>query len=124
MPTLNLGKNITWLTFTDLDSNGATDLFIVALEDNAYKPYVIFNPNIPADICASSTNFPYAVSSLQPITLPAGYSLTANSNLKFVDINFDGKPDLLGLFSVGKFKRATALYNGGLTYSTFEGVNI
>lgn len=30
LPSITLPKNVVWLTFTDLDSNGAVDLFLVA----------------------------------------------------------------------------------------------
>lgn len=123
---LSFGKNITWLTFADLDSNGAVDIFLVALEgNNTYNSYAILNPNVPPDICAASNNFPFLATSLQLISLPAAYSLPSNSNIKFADINFDGLPDMLGLFSVGKFKRASVLMNnGGLSFGVVGGLNI
>jgi hypothetical protein len=47
------------------------------------------------------------------VKLPAGYAVASNSNIKFADVNLDGLPDMLGLFTIGKFKRATILLNGG-----------
>lgn len=59
------------------------------------------------------------------MSLPKGYAITSNSNIKFADINLDGLPDMLGLFTVGKFKRATVLFNeGGRSFSEVTGLNI
>jgi hypothetical protein len=51
LPSLLLPKNVSWLTFADLDSNGAVDLFLVAAEGSSFLPYAILNPFVPADIC-------------------------------------------------------------------------
>jgi hypothetical protein len=51
MPLITLPKNVAWLTFADLDSNGAVDLFLVAAEGSSFLPYVILNPYVPTEIC-------------------------------------------------------------------------
>jgi hypothetical protein len=125
LSTQTYGKNISWLTFADLDSNGAPDLFIVAQEGTVLTAFAVLNPNVPSDICSPSSQFAFAGKVLQTVTLPSGYALSGNSNIKFADVNFDGLPDMLGLFTVGKFRRATALVNNGyLSFEELGGLNI
>lgn len=125
LPLMSVNKNITWLTFADVDANGAIDIFLIALENAVYSPYIILNSNAPSDICAASSNFPFATSNLRTLALPVGYSLPADSNPKFADFNFDGLPDLLGLFSVKNFKKASVLVNnGGASFGLFNVPNI
>ena len=89
----------------------------MAQNASAFTPYVMLNPITPHDICATSSKFAFN-NILQQVILPPGYALTNNSNIKFADINLDGLPDMVGLFAIGKFKRATILVNsGGLTFS-------
>ena len=125
LPSLSVSKNITWLTFADVDANGAIDILLIALENAVYSPYLILNSNAPSDICAPSSNFPFSASNLRALALPAGYSLPADSNPKFADFNFDGFPDLLGLFSIKNFKKASILINhGDATFGLFDVPNI
>jgi hypothetical protein len=89
----------------------------VAQNASTFTPFAMLNPNTPYDICATNSKFPFN-NILQQVILPPGYSLSNNSNIKFADINLDGLPDMVGLFAIGKFKRATILVNsGGLTFS-------
>ena len=98
---------------------------MVTLENGIYVPYVILNRNSLGDICSRSGNFPFKVDDLQVFTLPSGYALVADSNVKFADFNFDGLPDILAIFSVKKFKKTSILINyGSLSFDIFNAINI
>ena len=45
--SVDLGKNVSWLNFADLNSDGATDLFFVSYETAQFVPYIIKSSNIP-----------------------------------------------------------------------------
>ena len=45
------------------------------------------------------------------MTLPNKYNLVADSNIKLGDFNFDGYPDLLGIYSVDGYRKVSILSN-------------
>ena len=45
--------------------------------------------------------------------LPSGYAMVQDSNVKIGDFNFDGFPDLLGIYSVDGFRKVSILKNKG-----------
>lgn len=49
--SLNIYKNITWMTFSDIDSNGGVDMLFVAYQNGVYNPFILYNQNTPSDIC-------------------------------------------------------------------------
>lgn len=117
---LNIGKNIVWLNFADFDGNGAADIFIVAHESGNYTAYVLPNLNSPSDICVPYTAPSYDFKNLVPLNLPSTHKLLKDSNIKIGDFNFDGFPDLLGIFSIETFRSVSILANkGGLKFAPF-----
>ena len=55
----------------------------------------------------------YNMSNLQGINLPSKYKLVGDSNVKMGDFNFDGYPDMLGIYSVDGFRKVSILSNEG-----------
>jgi len=108
---ISLNLNVSWLTFADLDANGAIDIFIIAYEQHNYNPYVLTNAYHPEDLCQLYEHSSYPLSNLAPITLPNNYKLLADSNIQIADFNLDGLPDLLGIFSVSSYRSVTILAN-------------
>ena len=52
--------------------------------------------------------------------IPTEYKFVSDTNPKFADFNFDGLPDILGIFAVDEFKKASILLNkGNLKFSPF-----
>lgn len=105
----NIYKNISWLTFADVDANGAVDLFLVSFEDNSSIPYIAYNVNTPHDICQTFSFSSFDFSNLKMVNLADGYNLTTNSKPIFGDFNFDGYPDLLAIFSLNQFRVVSIL---------------
>lgn len=117
---ISLGKNVVWFNFADFDNNGAADIFFVAFESSNYIPYVLPNLNIPSDICAPYTAPVYDIKNLIALELPSTHKLMKDSNIKIGDFNFDGLPDLLGIFSIGSFRSVSILANiRGLKFAPF-----
>lgn len=49
----------------------------------------------------------------------------ADSSLKIADFNFDGFPDIIGIFSKDQYKRASILMGSGTAVSAFDvGVDV
>lgn len=108
---IDLTKNMSWMSFTDLDANGAPDILLVSLEQGNYLPYALQNSNHPGDICQTFSAPSFSASNLRAITLPTGYQILADSNLKVGDFNFDGFPDILGIYSIDSFRKVSILSN-------------
>lgn len=122
--TLDIGKNITWVTFADLNADGSTDIFIVANENSQYKAYVLKNANVPKDLCLPFSVPSYQIQNLKAIVIPAEYTLLSDSNIKIADFNFDGFPDLIGIFSINSYRTASILVNNDddnpFTFNKFD----
>ena len=64
--------------------------------------------------------FPFKATTSQRMKIPSEYKFVSDTNPKFADFNFDGLPDILGIFSVDEFKKASILLNkGNLKFSPF-----
>ncbi len=58
---------------------------------------------------------------MQRINIPSTHILLSDSNIKIADFNFDGYPDLLGIFSVGTYRKTTILVNQkNLNFAVFD----
>jgi hypothetical protein len=54
-------------------------------------------------------------------SLPTNYKILKDTNFKVGDFDFDGLPDLLGIFSVNTFKKVMILTNKkDYTFTLFE----
>lgn len=49
--SVDLGKSIFWLSFADIDANGATDLLFMTNSQPQFSLYIIHNVNTPSEIC-------------------------------------------------------------------------
>lgn len=55
------------------------------------------------------------------VNLPSTHELRKDSNIKIGDFNFDGYPDLLGVFSLNSFRTVSILSNAKqFNFSAFE----
>lgn len=95
---MDIGKNISWLSFEDLNADGASDLLFISWETGRYILYMIRNLNIPGTICQSFDSPAYQPERLEKINLPQEHILLSDTNIKIADFNFDGYPDFLGIF--------------------------
>ena len=108
---IDLTKNMKWMSFTDLDANGAPDMLLVSLEQGNYLPYALLSSNTPGDICSPFSTPSFDPANLKAISLPKGYQILSDSNLKIGDFNFDGYPDILGVYSIDSFRKVSILSN-------------
>ena len=74
-------------------------------------PYVLTNANRPVDLCQLFESGSYQATNLKALTLPKDYKLLFDSNIQLADFNFDGLPDLLGIFSVNSYRSVSILSN-------------
>lgn len=108
------------MTFADMNSDGSTDIFMVTNENSQYKAYILKNANIPKDLCLPFSNPSYQVQNLKSISIPSDYTILSDSNIKIADFNFDGFPDLVGIFSVNSYRTASILVNNENDPMKFE----
>jgi len=47
------------------------------------------------------------------LNLPEKYQVRADSSIKIADFDFDGFPDLVGIFSIGSLRKASILLGNG-----------
>lgn len=99
------------MTLADINADGSTDIFLVANESSQFKAYVLKNANTPKDLCQPFSTPSYQIENLKSIFIPAEYTLLSDSNIKIADFNFDGYPDLVGIFSINSYRTASILVN-------------
>jgi hypothetical protein len=118
--SLVLNKNVTWLSFADLDGNGATDMFLVIFENNEYVPYILTNSNSPGELCETFGRTSYELGNMRTVALPENYKLVEDSNIKIGDYDFDGFPDLMGIFAVDGYRKVSILGNNDLSFGVLD----
>ena len=61
---------------------------------------------------------------MKAIKLPEFYKITETSGIKFGDLNLDGFPDMIGIFSVKTLKSASILMNKGDFLFALSGIDV
>lgn len=69
------------------------------------------NVNSPVDICKVYSSPPFNPNKMVAANLPSTHRIIKDSNIKIGDFNFDGYPDLLGVFSINSFRTVSILAN-------------
>lgn len=82
--------------------------------------YILYNSNSPTDICSSNNQFPFSWSSRQKLILPEGYHFRSDSAIKITDFDLDGFPDIIGVFSINKFRKVNILLGYGSGVKAFD----
>ena len=80
------------------------------------------NSNGASDLCQPFGRPSFDPNGIRPLSFPDNYQLVADSNLKIADFNFDGLPDLLGIYSIGGYRKVSILsHQGNLQFRVLDG---